>query len=264
MSPNIITRVRNQFWKLSWFLKNYKKIQPNVRFIPPVFQGPVTYEADGIITSNNCDFIHDKRFMSAYQAAEATNPWVGFNMPWRVYIVCLLADMVKRLDGDFVECGVNTGAYSRAVIDYVNFPSLGKKFFLLDTFQGLVPEQITTEELKAGISTYVGSYKNVYDQVVETFKSFPVKVIRGPVPDTLPQCDAQKVCYLSIDMNVLAPEIAAANYFWDKLVSGGVMILDDYGFPSHIVQKNAFDVFAKERGVTILYIPTGQGIIFKP
>jgi hypothetical protein len=42
------------------------------------------------------------------------------------------------------------------------------------------------------------------------------------------------------------------------------MILDDYGFPKHVKQKKAFDQFAKKKQVPILYIPTGQGIIFKP
>jgi O-methyltransferase len=54
------------------------------------------------------------------------------------------------------------------------------------------------------------------------------------------------------------------SFFWDKLVKGGVMILDDYGFPGHINQKKAFDQFAFERGVQILYLPTAQGIIIKP
>ena len=84
------------------------------------------------------------------------------------------------------------------------------------------------------------------------------------IPETLKECKAEKICYLSIDMNVVAPEIAAANFFWDKLVSGGVMILDDDGFPAHIEQKIAFDKFAAEKGVQILYLPTAQGIIFKP
>ena len=260
----MIKRLRNQFWKLNWFLKNYRKIQPGVEFLPIVFQGPVTFKADGVITSNNCDFINDPRFSAAYKAAEATNPWAGFNMPWRVYVVCSLADMVKHLQGDFVECGVNTGAYSRAVIDYINFSNLGKTFYLLDTYQGLVKEQVTEEEIKAGVGSYFNNYKDVYQEVVETFKPFPVKVIKGAVPGTLLQCTAQQICYLSIDMNVVEPEIAAANYFWDKLVSGGVMILDDYGFPAHIAQKKAFDLFAKEKRVSILYIPTGQAIIFKP
>ena len=42
-------------------------------------------------------------------------------------------------------------------------------------------------------------------------------------------------------MNITEPEIEAANYFWDKMVPGGVIILDDYGFTAHINQKHAFD-----------------------
>jgi hypothetical protein len=260
----MIKKIKNQFWKLNWILKYYRHIQPGVEFLPNVFQGPVTYKADGVITSNNVDFIEDEKFKAAYKTAEATQPWVGFNMPWRTYIVCSLAELVKKLPGDFVECGVNTGAYSRAVIDYIDFNSLNKIFYLLDTYQGLVPNQITVEEHKNGIGTYLNNYKNVYDQVLKTFEPFNTKVIKGPVPDTLPQCDTKQICYLSIDMNVVEPEIAAANYFWDKIVSGGVMILDDYGFPKHKLQKIAFDKFVKEKGVNLIYIPTGQAIVFKP
>jgi O-methyltransferase len=260
----VIRKIKNQIWKLSWFLRHYKMIQPGASFLPKVFQGPVTFQADGVITSNNCDFIDDTRFKNAYQAAEATNPWAGFNMPWRVYVVCSLANQVKHLQGDFVECGVNTGAYSRAVIEYIDFNSLDKTFFLLDTYQGLVKEQVTDDEIKAGVGSYFNNYKDVYQEVVETFKPFRTRVIKGVVPGTLDQVKTDRICYLSIDMNVVEPEIAAANYFWDKLVSGGVMILDDYGFPAHIAQKKAFDVFATEKAVSILYIPTGQAIIFKP
>jgi O-methyltransferase len=260
----VFKKIKNQIWKLRWFASNYRIIQPGIEFLPQVFLGPVTYKADGIITSNNCDFIKEPRFKAAYAAAEATNPWAGFNMPWRVYIVCWFAEHVKHLPGEFVECGVNTGAYSRAIIEYIDFSKLGKTFYLLDTYEGLVASQITENEKKAGISDYLGSYKNVYEQVINTFKNFPVKVIKGAVPGTLPQCDAKQICYLSIDMNVVEPEIAAINYFWDKVVKGGVIILDDYGFPQHIEQKNAFDEFAKQKGVQILSLPTGQAIIFKP
>lgn len=45
---------------------------------------------------------------------------------------------------------------------------------------------------------------------------------------------------------------------------GAVVVLDDYGFRAHIVQKLALDGFAKSRGVAILPLPTGQGLIIKP
>ncbi len=260
----MLSKLKSLIWKLKWFAQHYRQISPDTVLLPNRFQGPVNFISDGVATSNNSDFLNDYRFQKAYKLAAATSPWKGFEMQWRTYVVCTLAEMVKKLPGDFVECGVNTGAYSRAIIEYINFQQTGKIFYLLDTYEGLVPEQITEKEKQAGVGDYLQTYKNVYEQVVETFSPFNTKIIKGAVPGTLDECTAEQVCYLSIDMNVAEPEIAAAHYFWNKLVSGAVMILDDYGFPAHIEQKKAFDAFAKEKGVSILYIPTGQGIIFKP
>jgi O-methyltransferase len=254
-----------QLEKLIWIIKNYRKIHANTQYISKHFSGPIVYDADGLATSNNCDFIKEPRFARAYAKAAETNPWPGFTLQWRVYIVCWFANLVKNLEGDFVECGVNTGAYSRAVIEYIDFDKTGKTFYLLDTFEGMPGHLVREEEKKVGVSEYLGDhYKNVFDQVVKTFEHFKVKIIKGVVPDTLVECDAKKICYLSIDMNSAAPEIAAADFFWEKLVKGGVMILDDYGFPMHIFQKRAFDEFALKKGVQILSLPTGQGIVFKP
>jgi hypothetical protein len=65
-------------------------------------------------------------------------------------------------------------------------------------------------------------------------------------------------------MNCVEPEIAAAHHFWDLLVPGAIMLLDDYGHPRHREQKLAFDQFAREKGVKILSLPTEQAIIQKP
>jgi hypothetical protein len=255
--------ILRQFDKFHWFIQNYRRITKYTPEPMGHFLGPVTYNTDSLVTSNNCDFVNEPRFASAYTAAAATNPWKGFTLQWRVYICCWFADYVKGLDGDFVECGVNTGAYSRAVIDYINFPSLKKTFYLLDTYEGLVESLVSEQEKHDGVDVYFGKYENVYEQVKKTFAPFNAKVIKGVVPDTLLECTSEKVCYLSLDMNCVAPEIAAINYFWDKLVDGAVVILDDYGFPMHINQKLAFDAFAKEKGIEILCLPTGQGIMFK-
>jgi O-methyltransferase len=253
------------YHKFYWFKKNFSDINYFSELKAGHYNGTITYDTDGLTTSHNCDFINEPRFAKAYAAAAATNPWPGFTLQWRVYTVCWFADFVKNLAGEFVECGVNTGAYARAVIDYIDFNSLNKTFYLFDTFEGMVEELVSEEEKKAGVSSYLnGHYKEIYEEVVRTFKPFNTKIIKGAVPYTLNDFDKEKVCFLSIDMNCVAPEIAAAEFFWDKLVSGAVIILDDYGFPQHIQQKLAFDKFAKEKGVEILTLPTAQGIFFKP
>ena len=162
-----------------------------------------------------------------------------------------------------MECGVNTGAYAKAVIEYINFNALNKTFFLLDTYEGLVATQITDAEKQAGVANYLSAYSNVYEQVIDTFKNDRVKIIKGMVPDTLPEISAQKIAYLSIDMNVWKPELDAMEYLWDRIVPGGILIHDDYGFPQHIHQKQGVDEFAKRKNARLLCLPTGQAILFK-
>lgn len=91
-----------------------------------------------------------------------------------------------------------------------------------------------------------------------------MKFIKGAIPETLPQVDSDKIAYLHIDMNCVEPEIAAVEYFWDKLVSGAIVVLDDYGHAGHEEQRYAFNDFVKRKNVPILCLPTGQGLIIKP
>ncbi len=229
--------------------------------LPRLIYGKATYNADGLVTIHNADFIREPRFAAAYAAGEATQSWVDGDVFWRAYVLCWAANRAASLPGDFVECGVYRGGYSMTVCKYVHFETLPKKFYLLDTYEGLVERYMTPDEKARGIY----NYKPSYDAVVESFRPFPnVKIIKGAVPETLSQVESDQICYLSIDMNTRDPEIAAAEYFWDKLVSGAVMVLDDYGWRKHIEQKIAFDAFAQKRGLQVLALPTGQGLIFKP
>lgn len=215
------------------------------------------------MTAHNADFIQEPRFKQAYEAGRQTGSWTFGDLHWRAYIICWAADYASRLPGDFVECGVNRGGYALAVINYVHFDQLPKTFYLLDTYEGLVERLISPEERAHGVRA--GEYEACYDAVVRTFSPYSnVRIIKGIVPDTLPQVQTDQVCFLSIDMNTRDPEIATAEYFWDKLVRGAIMILDDYGWRKHLEQKRAFDEFARERGVQVLALPTGQGLIFKP
>ncbi len=228
----------------------------------------VNYNSDGLVVFNNCDCLDEERFKYAYTQSLSVDDWRGLDgskmdMRWRYYMVCWFANHAKNLSGDFVECGVYKGGYSLAIMHYIQFKQTQKTFYLMDTFEGLSPKYVSEEEKKAGLSAIYSGYEPGYEAVVKTFDGYRAEIIKGAVPETLPLCKAEQICFLSIDMNCVEPEIAAANYFWDKLVPGAVVMLDDYGFKAHIQQKLAFDQFAKEKGVSILSLPTGQAVIFK-
>jgi O-methyltransferase len=226
-----------------------------------------TFAGDSLVSWHNAEFLDDPAFIRAVEAGNERGSWIKtYDVRWRYHVILWAAWRAARLDGDFVECGVNRGGFSRAVVEYLDFGSLPKTFYLMDTFDGLVEAYITPEEREMGVSRGAfAKYTECFDDVRDAFRAFPnVVLVRGPIPDTLPKVTPEKVSYLSIDMNVVIPEIAAAEYFWDRLVSGAVMILDDYGHAPHVLQKRAFDAFAAERGVQVLLLPTGQGLIFKP
>lgn len=228
--------------------------------------GPLTYNQDGLATRHNCDFILDEDFVRAYRAADRTGSWGGASVHWRVYVECWAAKIGTRLEGDFVECGVERGSTASAVMEYVDFRALQRRYYLLDTFNGVDPSLLSQDEIARGIQRYSDKhYYDCYDEVCKTFATYPnVNIIRGTVPGTLLQATPEKVAYLSIDMNCAAPEIAAAEHFWPRMSSGAMVVLDDYGWTRHLNQKHAFDEFALRHGITILPLPTGQGLMVKP
>ena len=219
-----------------------------------------SYREDGLVTTHNCDFTKDPQFQAAYASGERQQAMDGIR--WRTHVALWAAFHAKQLEGDFVECGVNRGFLSMSIMTYLDFNSMpDRQFFLFDTYSGLVPEMVTDEDSAA----YRNDYEECYEFVRSSFADFPnVNIVRGPVPDTLPSANISKVAYLSIDMNCTQPEIDALEFFWPLMTNGGVIVLDDYGFPGHEAQKAGADRVAESVGVKVLTLPTGQGLLIKP
>jgi hypothetical protein len=225
-----------------------------------LFLGQVTYFKAGIVTNKNCDFMKEPKFIKAYNAGMKQHDMPNTDI-WRYHINHWAISHAKRLKGDFVECGVYRGSITMSNIVYIDFESVkDRKYYLFDTFCGLDKEFSTKEEY----GRWDGLYLDCYKFVVSSFKKYPnVVIVKGIVPISLSQVKIDKVAYLSIDMNAALPEFEALKYFWPKLVRGGIVVLDDYGWPTCEKQKALADVFAESAGIKILSLPNGQGVLIK-
>jgi hypothetical protein len=233
---------------------------------------PKIYNQDGLRTIHNHDFMHDPLFVCAYDRGVKAGEGVDNKLHWRMHVALWVAHHAAKLPGDFVECGVNKGAVSSSILAYLaDWNSLGKHFYLLDTFGGMDERYITDEEKRLGkveLNNRVlqaNGYELNPESVRRNFSEWErVHVIQGAVPDTLQQVDAHAVCYLHLDMNCAVPERAALEYFWPRMVAGGMVLFDDYAYVGYEPQKRAHDEFAQAQGVMVLALPTGQGILIKP
>jgi O-methyltransferase len=183
----------------------------------------ITYNQDGLTTVHNNGFMNDVDFMNAESVGAATGSW--HNIHWRVHTILWAANQCKNVEGDFVECGTNKGGFARSIVEYLDFIDIKKKFYLLDTFEGISEKLLTKEELATLKNVHLKNvYDSCYNEVKNTFANFPfVQIIKGTVPETLNLVTSEKIAFLSIDMNTIIPELATLNYFWDKLSLGGII-----------------------------------------
>ncbi|MDX2095223.1 MAG: TylF/MycF/NovP-related O-methyltransferase [Alphaproteobacteria bacterium] len=79
-------------------------------------------------------------------------------------------------------------------------------------------------------------------------------LVQGDVTETLPQWltsnPEARFCLINIDVDIYEPTRAILQHCWDRLVVGGVLILDEYATTQWPGETNAWDEFARARGIT--------------
>ena len=153
-------------------------------------------------------------------------------------------------------------------MEYLNWDTLEKTFYLMDTFNGIDKKYLTDEEKKYSIKRndkdIFYERKVYFSEVQQNFSQWKnIKMILGPIPETLNIINVKKIAYLHIDMNCVIPEVAAFNFFWEHLVLGAFVLFDDYAYKGYELQKNAMDQAAEKKGLKIVSLPTGQGLLVK-
>jgi hypothetical protein len=218
------------------------------------------YDEDGIWTTHLSDsFTGDARFQRAYQRAVRASG-ADYKVRWRAHTLIWAAEIATNMDGAFVECGTGRGFMMSAVCDYLDWGE--RPLFLFDTFMPTLPDEAGVQ---ASDGPAVSYYASDAEAVAQNFAEWPgVKLIVGKIPATLTREQIDQVAFLHIDMNHPLPEEAAIRHFWPRLVAGGVMILDDYGFSGYEAQREVHHQMSREFGFSILALPTGQGLVIRP
>lgn len=234
-----------------WGVRDHDAFWPQLAGLFPTltFQDGV-FSADGLVAwSRSLGFLDDQAFVTAWQKHARAPHEQG--IIWRTAVLVWAARQALRRGGDFVECGCYAGTSMRIVMDAVDLGD--RRVCLYDLFEH-DPSMLHHAMPEHG--------PELYDRVKARFaEDGNVAVIRGFVPDSFAQGVPEKVAFAHIDMNNAPAEIAALDALESRFVSGAVIVFDDYGQLPYHEQHVAVRDWMHERGIPVLEIPTGQGIV---
>jgi len=216
---------------------------------------PGTHFADNmLIWGRNNSMLDDELFVRIFlEAAETDN---DRTIMWRRYILATSAFHAVQLDGDFVECGCYTGVGMKIVMDYLGGTEFPRAFWGYDLFERS-DDRLHPEGTLHSV--------DLYDKVRQKFAAYPrVRVLKGAIPGIFAQGMPERISFLHIDLNHAEAEIAALEALFDRVVPGGMIILDDYEWSlEYRAQKLAEDDWFEPRGYRVIPLPTGQGMLVK-
>lgn len=176
--------------------------------------------------------------------------------PNRLYILYQTARRAQALKGDAAEVGVYRGGTARL---------LGRVFHgdrtlhLFDTFSGMPETDASKDTHRKGdfSDTSLAGVKAVMEGIPY------VGFHPGFFPDTTKELNSSHFAFVHVDVDIHRSVKDACEFFYPRLVPGGVMVFDDYAARGCPGVKPAVDAFFKAAGEPTLALPTTQCVVIK-
>jgi len=199
-------------------------------------------------TSANAEPLLEGKFAESYTKYQPLDPFVPLDATrYSNYNNCFFANLCREVPGDFLCAGVSWGLAARMVFDFTNFAALGKTLHLVDPFEGIVSKRHGDVSAR---------YNFDPDYVLQQYPTGAHVVLhRQRIPlDEIPG----KLAFVFSDTGDAVADAEALQGLYEALSPGGIFITNQYANDLPRYQS-----VLGRLGLTPLWLPSGQGVIFK-
>ena len=186
----------------------------------------------------------------------------------------------KKLEGDFVECGVWKGGNLIIFKSLNENLKINKKIYGYDTFEGMSQpsdhdidysgkpaknewEKNINKNLNYSFNCYAG-IEEVNNNLKKNFKNIDdIILVKGKVENTLTKNEnlPKKISILRLDTDWYESTKFGLEILYPKVSNGGILIIDDYGFWKGA--QKAVDEYFKDQHVWMHYVDYSCRLIIK-
>ena len=189
-------------------------------------------------------------------------------LKWRHFVVYWTASLASNLKTsehkNFAEMGVCDGLTAYFASHARKNNCCDGDFYLYDSWDEMVSGLLTeSEKQSAGAYAYLNINNTKKNLSLCDNEKFVF--VEGYIPESFKlNLNPQTLAWLHIDLNSSIPTVASLDFFWDKILTGGIILFDDYAWPGYEDTKLKVDQWCLDKSVSVFHMPTGQGLLFKP
>lgn len=218
--------------------------------------------------------VYDPLFDRIYMAgmlATGTRP-ITLRRRDRLFALTQLFRETLPLQGLAAECGCFRGLSSHvlcSLLKSVDSRFDGKGYRIFDSFAGLSEPQpedavegndLAAKRLRK--MTHSGAFAASLEMVQSNLGEFPgIEYFPGWIPQAFPDETAARYRFVHVDVDIYQPTRDCFEYFYPRLVPGGIIVSDDYGWPG---AQKAIEEFCVRQGVELRTTAHAQAYIVRP
>lgn len=175
----------------------------------------------------------------------------------RAYFLYQCVKNLEHVEGSIAECGTYRGGSAYLIAKTLEKPT---NLHLFDSFEGM-PDLITSHDTHKKGDLKDTSFDHVR-KLMAPFKN--IFIHKGLFSANFPQISPEeKFKFVHCDADIYQSVHETNEFFYPKLVKGGMLVYDDYGWASTKGAQKAVLDFFKDKKEYPIYLPTRQAFIIK-
>ena len=175
----------------------------------------------------------------------------------------LVEQSAKLLKGSLIEIGVWKGGTGALMAHKASLSGISEPVYLCDTFAGVVKAGYHDTFYKGGEHNDV-NYDEVCDLIQNKLGLTNTRILKGIFPDDTSHLIEDKYFrFAHIDVDVYQSAKDIYDWLWDKMVVGGIIVYDDYGFPECQGVTQFVNEQMNDTDKHIIYNLNGHAVVIK-
>lgn len=174
--------------------------------------------------------------------------------------LCLLIENARQLERDAMEGSVaELGVYRGTTAKVLHALLPRRRLFLFDTFEGFDTSDLKCERTQGNAAAEFkdASYEDVREFVGE---SPMIRFCKGHFPATTSAIPPdEQFALVHLDADLFRPTLDALQFFYPRVVPGGLMIIHDYSSTAWPGIADAVDGFFKDKPEGPVLVPDKSG-----